>query len=99
LGVAVRPKLHGRREVVEDGAPVALVIGAAPVALVHDDEVEEVRRVLAKVRRAHPRPAHEGLEDGEEDAAVLGHAPFFLISSGAIRTSASVLEGEKALYA
>ena len=65
-------QLHGRREVVEDAAPVALVVGAAAMALVDDDEVEEVLRILAEIR-GFPRPAHEGLEDGEEQAAVLRH--------------------------
>src|SRR5690606_2910397 len=36
------------------------------------DEVEEVRRVIPEVGCAL-RPRHEGLEDGEEDAAVGGH--------------------------
>ena len=43
------------------------------MALVDYDEVEEVRRVLAEVGRGFAilgRPAHEGLENGEEDAAV-----------------------------
>ena len=41
-------ELVGRLEVFEDLAPVALVARAAAVALVHDDEVEEVGRVLAE---------------------------------------------------
>ena len=46
------------------------------MALVDDDEVEEVRRILAEVGRRLAilrRPAHEGLEDREEQAAVLRH--------------------------
>ena len=76
LGRGGQAKLHGRGEVVQDAAPVALVVGAAAVALVNDDEVEEVRRILAEIGRGLAilgRPAHEGLEDGEEDAAVLRH--------------------------
>ena len=65
-------KLHGGREVVEDRAPGAFIVGAAAVALVDDDEVEEVGRVLTKVR-GPARAAHEGLKDGEEDAPVLWH--------------------------
>lgn len=39
-------KLERRLEVFEDLPPVRLVAGAAPVALVYDDEVEEILRVL-----------------------------------------------------
>jgi hypothetical protein len=56
--------------------PVALVIGAAAMAFVDDDEVEEVLGIVAEVGRGVAvlgRPAHEGLEDGEEQATVLGH--------------------------
>jgi len=76
LGRGGQAQLHGRREVVQDRAPRALVPGAATVALVDDDEVEEVTRVVAEVRLSltiRARAAHEGLEDGEEDAAVLRH--------------------------
>ena len=73
LGRGGEAQLHGRGEVFEDAPPGALVVGPAAVALVDDDEVEEVRRVLAEIGAAAvPRvAAHEGLEDGEEDAAVL----------------------------
>jgi hypothetical protein len=50
------------------------------MAFVDDDEVEEIGRVFAEVgrRMAVPRrPAHEGLEDGEEDASVLGNLALF----------------------
>ena len=76
LGRGGQAELHGGGEVVEDAAPVAFVVGAAAMALVDDDEVEEVRRILAEIGRGLAvlrRPAHEGLEDGEEQAAVLGH--------------------------
>ncbi len=42
-------ELHRRREVIEDAAPVAFVVRAAAMALINDDEIEEVRRILAKV--------------------------------------------------
>ena len=45
------------------------------MAFVDDDEVEEVRRVLAEVGRRLAVlgwSAHEGLKDREEQAAVLG---------------------------
>ena len=76
LGRGGQAELHGGGEVVQDAAPVALVVGAAAMALVDDDEVEEVRRILAEIGRGLAvlrRPAHEGLEDGEEQAAVLRH--------------------------
>ena len=47
------------------------------MAFIDHDEVEKIRRVVTKVRRV-ARPAHKGLKDGEEDAAVLGHAPLLL---------------------
>jgi hypothetical protein len=46
------------------------------MAFVDDDEIEEVRRILAEIGRRLAvlrRAAHEGLEDGEEQAAVLRH--------------------------
>ena len=56
------------------------------MALVDDDEVEEVRRILAEIGAGVAilgRPAHEGLEDGKEDAAVRGHsAPACRMESG-----------------
>ena len=74
--------MHRGREIVEDRAPGAFVVRTAPVALIDDDEVEEVGRVLAEVRRA-ARTAHEGLEDGEKDAAVLRH-PALLANVGRV---------------
>ena len=49
------------------------------MALVDDDEVEEVRRILAEIGRRLAilgRAAHERLEDREEQAAVLRHLAF-----------------------
>ena len=68
--------MHGRGEVFEDAAPVALVVRAAAMALVDDDEIEKVRRIFAEIRRwlaILRRAAHERLEDREEEAAVLRH--------------------------
>ena len=42
LGRGGQAELDGRLEVVEDLAPRAVLARAAPVALVDDDEVEEV---------------------------------------------------------
>ena len=41
-------ELHGRLEVVEHGAPTALVTTGAAMAFVDDDQIEEVRAVLAE---------------------------------------------------
>ena len=49
-------ELHGRREIVENVAPVAFVVGAAAMALVDDDEVEEVLRIVAEIGRRARRP-------------------------------------------
>ena len=50
------------------------------MAFVDDDEIEEVGRIIAEIGRRLAvlrRPAHEGLKDGEEEAAVLRHAALF----------------------
>ena len=44
------------------------------MALVNHDEIEEIGRILAEIRRGLAvlrRTAHEGLEDGEEQAGIL----------------------------
>ena len=46
------------------------------MALVDDDEIEKVRRILPEIRAGVAvlrRSAHESLENREEQAAVLGH--------------------------
>ena len=51
------------------------------MALVYHDEVKEVGWVVTEVRSwlaVHFWSAHEGLEDGEEDAGVLRHFPLLL---------------------
>ena len=78
LGGGGEAELDGRGEVFEDAAPRAFVLGAAAMTFVDDDEVEEIGRVVAEVGAGFGfaglgRAAHEGLEDGEEDAAVLWH--------------------------
>ncbi len=60
LGRSRQAQLNRRAEVVEDRAPAAFVVGPAAVALVGDDEVEEVRRVLSEVGLP-AGAAHEGL--------------------------------------
>ena len=79
LGRGGQAELHGGGEVIEDVTPIAFVVRAAPMAFVDDDEVEEVRRILAEIGRGVPvlwGAAHEGLEDREEQAGVLGHLAF-----------------------
>jgi hypothetical protein len=49
------------------------------MALVNDDEVEEVGRILPKERARFAilrRPTHEGLENGKEDGPIRGHPAF-----------------------
>ena len=74
-----QPQLHGGFEVVEDIPPVALVVGTATVALINDDEVEEIGGVVTKYRGWFALgigASHKGLEDGEEDIAILGGTAF-----------------------
>jgi hypothetical protein len=67
------------------------------VALVDHDEVEEVRRVLRSKRGPAAFAGHEGLEDGEEQAAVLRHPPRLRIVAGSMRVTSIIREGAKAL--
>ena len=72
------PQLDRRGEVVQDAAPVPFVVSAAAMAFVDDDKVKEVGRIGAEMGRRMAvdlRPAHEGLEDRQEDAAVLRRSP------------------------
>ena len=63
IGVAVvltkgrcgHAELIGRFEPGEDFAPVGIVTGAAPVALIHDDEVEEIPRKFSGINPAGAR--------------------------------------------
>ena len=47
LGRGGHPKLKGGLEVLQDLPPTAFVPGTPPMALVNDDQVEEVGRILA----------------------------------------------------
>ena len=47
LGVAVRPIWVARSKIVEDLSPCGILSGAAAMALVDDDQVEEIRGELA----------------------------------------------------
>ena len=57
-------------EVLEDLPPVALVTGAAPVALIHYDEIEEIGRI-ASVETRLSLAVGNGLVDGEVHLAAL----------------------------
>src|SRR5206468_2049540 len=57
-------------EVLQDLAPVALVLRAAPVALVHDDQVEEVARILL-IQTRPPFIPRDGLVSGEVHLAAV----------------------------
>ena len=59
---------------LQDRPPLALVSGAASVALINDDEVKEVWSVLLVCEGVFA--CGEGLEDREEDAGVFGHTAF-----------------------
>ena len=72
FGRGGQTELHGGREIFHDGAPVAFVVGAAAVTLIDNDQVKVIFWVAAKIGGL-ARPAHKGLEDGEEDASVGGH--------------------------
>ena len=78
LGCRGQAELHRGCEVFQDAAPVAFIIGAAAMALVNDDEIKKIRWIFPEVRRRMPFlgwAAHKCLEDGEENTAVLRHAP------------------------
>src|SRR2546430_2324156 len=72
VGVAVvlaqrrrrHPKLIRWLEVLEDLPPGAFVPCASPMALIHDDEIEEIARVLP-VEARPPLIGRERLVDGE----------------------------------
>src|SRR6185437_4727181 len=70
LGRGGQPKLYGGGEVFKDVAPVALVVCAAAMTLVNDDEVEKVRWIPAEIG-CLSWATHKGLEDGEEETPVL----------------------------
>ena len=68
--------LHSGTEIVQYAPPVALVPRTSSVALVHNHQVEEVLRVLAKEIFAL-LARHKGLEDGKEHRSVGGHFSVF----------------------
>ena len=71
--------LARRLEPLQDFPPVAVVAGAAAVALVHDDQIEEVPRILA-VQAGAILIAGDGLVDGEIHLAALDRpAPGYLL--------------------
>ena len=74
-------ELIGRLEVFKDLAPVALVAGAAAMALVDDDQVEEVGRVLRCTGRAR-LVLGDGLVDGEVHLAALVHLAVLDLPAG-----------------
>jgi hypothetical protein len=50
-------ELHGGREILQNATPVAFVVRAAPVALVDDDEIEEVRRIAGLALASYRKQA------------------------------------------
>src|ERR1039458_7796514 len=73
------PDLVGVLEVFQDLAPVALIAGAAPMAFVHEDEVEEIPRVFP----IEPWPigvAGQPLVDGKVHLAAFYRFPLDLVA-------------------
>ena len=87
-------ELHGGREVFQNAAPLAFVIGAAAVAFVDDDEVEEVGRV-AFVRLGLPSPVMKVWKMVKNTLAFFGTPPFLRIVSGSIAGDGVGVEGGK----
>jgi hypothetical protein len=67
------------------------------VALVDDDEVEEVGRVLAEVWRPIPGPLMKVWKMVKKMLPFFGTLPFLRMSAGSMRTRASSGKAEKAL--
>jgi len=85
-------QLVGRCEVLQDLAPVAFIAGAAAVALVHDDEVEEIRRI----RLVKPGPAlvfRNGLVDGEVHFTALVRLAVLDLPTGIAKGSEDLILG------
>jgi hypothetical protein len=92
--------LYGRREIIENSAPVAFVIRSATMALVNDNEVEEIGRILAEVGRGFPSfggPLIKVWKMVKNRLPFFGTRPFLLISAGFIRTMASSGNAENSL--
>src|ERR1035438_2727014 len=67
-------ELNSGSKILHDAAPIAFIVGPAAMALVDNDEIKEIWRVLAEIWRGFAvlrRTTHEGLEDGEEQAGIL----------------------------
>src|SRR5664280_1462680 len=47
-----QPELDRGSEVIHDAAPVAFIVRPAAMALVNDDEIEEIRGILAEIWRS-----------------------------------------------
>jgi hypothetical protein len=71
--------LKCRLEILQNFAPVAFIAGAAAVTLVHDDEIEEVLRVVA-VEAGAPFVLGDGLINREVHLAALDGLPVYLVA-------------------
>ena len=72
-------------EIFKDAAPVAFVLRTSAMALVDDDEIEEVGRILAEIGlwlSVRTGAAHKGLENREEDTGVLRNMAVFADFAG-----------------
>jgi hypothetical protein len=94
-------KLHRRRKVFKDAAPVAFIVRAAAMAFVNHDEIEKVRRIFAEIRaEGWPflgGPLIKVWKIVKNRLPFFGTLPFFRMSSASMRTSASSGKAEKAL--
>src|SRR6185437_1062027 len=63
-------ELIGRLEIVQNVSPIAVVARAAAVALIDDDQVEEVRRIFP-IQTRPPFVAGDGLVDRKIDVATM----------------------------
>ncbi len=49
FGRGSQTELHRRGKIFKNTAPIAFIVGPAAMALVNDDEIEEVRRIVAEI--------------------------------------------------
>src|SRR5680860_487520 len=49
LGRSSETELYCWGKVLQNAAPIAFIVGSATMTLVYDDEVEEIRRILAEI--------------------------------------------------
>ena len=78
LGRGGHANLLRRLEILQDAPPAALFPGAAPVALVHDDQVEKILGILLVKLLACSRVIQR-LVNGKIDLPALDRSPLDLV--------------------